>query len=413
MYYLKDHARVVYNDGDWPTTLEDEEANKEEGKDTSNHLAAARNASTVGRALPLGLLSVKMKEYSEKGKLGGGESENGHTSKEGQLASPGMPSASFPRGLLTIVAEQPKPAAKADIPQGPFSTLKYNKVLAESNVKPRARKPLAAANTSVNARKKSKAAPKPSRHRVQVVLTHTKEDKENVSRISSDSDDEIDDPLHTRPAQGNLSKVKEQEQAYKQLLNDIVNLPDPFLLTSEDESDDPSEGATSGEPERVEGITATNSDPAPITTADPAGVRDAKTLKSCLHTANAPPKGLTVSFKDPLLKFHFYHYPDPNDIWSQCGLPLRLNRKSSLSFLLTLDHSHASYSQTLGISYWTKRGLSLLGQWSLLSWQLEHSQHYSQSIVIYAIIFSSLYFLGYLVSCTCHRTGVRTSITVF
>ena len=34
---------------------------------------------------------------------------------------------------------------------------------------------------------------------------------------------------------------------------------------------------------------------------------------------------LEVSFKDPLLKFHFYHYPDSNDIWSQCGLSMRVS----------------------------------------------------------------------------------------
>ena len=142
-----------------------------------------------------------------------------------------MPSVPILPILLTLVAEQSTPAAKADISQGPPSVLKYNKVLPESNVKPRTRKPLAPANAIPNAnpRKKSKAASKPSRRRVQVVLTHAKE-KENLLHVSSDSD-EIDDPLqtaHAHHAQKNPSK--EQEQEWKYTINDIYTLPDPFVL---------------------------------------------------------------------------------------------------------------------------------------------------------------------------------------
>ena len=57
-----------------------------------------------------------------------------------------------------------------------------------------------------------------------------------------------------------------------------------------------------------------NFDPVPITTAGPAAAISASALNLCLHMANAPPTGLAVSFRDPLLKIHFYHHPDPNDM---------------------------------------------------------------------------------------------------
>jgi hypothetical protein len=97
-------------------------------------------------------------------------------------------------------------------------------------------------------------------------------------------------------------------------------------LTSDDVCDDPLEGgqsetkcATAGEPDTVKAVTTADSDPASVTSADPAGVGIAWTPKSCLRAANAFPKGHTVSFKDRLLKLHFYYYLDPDDIWSQCG----------------------------------------------------------------------------------------------
>jgi len=193
IYYLKDHVRVEYNDSDWPTTPEDEEeAHKEDMNDPYRMTAVGDVRMMVRVQAPLGLLSVKMREHYEKEKSVSNGSECEDISKEGLFASPGMPYVPFPHISPTLVAERP---SKADIPQGPPSVLKYSKVHSESNVNPRARKPLAA-NANANARKKSKPVPKPSRHRVQVVLTRTTEEKENLSHVSSDSD-EIDDPLQT------------------------------------------------------------------------------------------------------------------------------------------------------------------------------------------------------------------------
>ena len=50
--------------------------------------------------------------------------------------------------------------------------------------------------------------------------------------------------------------------------------------------------------------------------------------RSC-HCAFAQPKLLP---KDPFPKFYFHHHPDPDDIWSQCGLLMRLTRKSFTIF---------------------------------------------------------------------------------
>jgi len=149
IYYLKDHVRVEYNDSDWPTTPEDEEeAHKEEMNDPAR-INAAGDASMMVRVLaPLGLLSLKMREHHEKEKSASNASEGEGISKEGRIASSGRPSVPFPHISPTLVAER---LSKADIPQGPLSGLKYNKVHSESNVNPRARKPLAA---SANARKK-------------------------------------------------------------------------------------------------------------------------------------------------------------------------------------------------------------------------------------------------------------------
>jgi hypothetical protein len=343
IYYLKDHVRVEYSDSDWPTTPEGQEEAHEEGMNEYNRMNAAGNPNVMVRARPPpGLLSVRMREHREKEKSGNNGSEGEGILEEGRFASPGMPSVLFPYILFTLVAER---AAKADFPQGPPSDLKYSKVLAESNVKPPARKPLAG---NAGARKNSKVASKPSRHRVQVVLARATEEKENLPHLSSDSDS-INDPLltaHAHPVQKNQSQGQELEQ--KHLFNNIDTLPDPFILTSSDECDDPlggqsdaTKGATAGEPDRV---TTTESGLAPVTTADPASVGNAWIPKSCLRAANASRKGHTVSFKDPLLKFHFYYHPDPNDIWSQCGLSMRPTRMSFSSFLLTLGHSPASHS---------------------------------------------------------------------
>ena len=257
----------------------------------------------------------------------------------------------FPIFLLIppSVAEQSAPAAKADIPQGRPPGLKCNDVTVESKVKPRPRKPFADANANANTTrntKKSKAASKPSRRRVQVVLAHAKEEKENLPHVASDSDDEIDDPL--AHAQKNPSKRQERKNKKEYTID---NLPDPFVLTSSDECDDPLEGgegetngATAGEPDKIEELSTTDSGPDSVTSAETADVDDARTPKSCLRAPSAPSKGRTVSFKDPLLKFHFYYYPDPNDIWSLCGLSMRPTRKSFTFFLPILGHSPASHS---------------------------------------------------------------------
>ncbi len=89
---------------------------------------------------------------------------------------------------------------------------------------------------------------------------------------------------------------------------------------------------------------------------DNCNSRQRWTLKSCLRAANAPSKGHAVAFKDPLLQFHFYYYPNPNDIWSRCGLLMRPARKSFISFLLTLDRSPASHSRTPETSYLLNKG---------------------------------------------------------
>ena len=317
--YLDDHTDIAYNDSDWWTASENDE--EEAKKETAyKRGSSTRNASTV---VPLGLLSVRIKEYEEQQKLGGSKFENNYISKERQSASRGMPSVPFPQGLLTFVAEQSTPAAKADIPRGPSSTLKYNKFFAKSNLKPRAREPLGAVNTTANARKEPKAATKPSRHRIHVALTHAKEEKENHGHVLSDSD-KTDGPLQKRDPNKGQGQVKEK------LLYTIETLPDPFVLTSEDECDDPFEGgqsktrgAAAEEPNGGKGVIAANLNSALTTTAGPAAVIRAGASKSCLRVANAPSKSLAVSFKNPLPQFHFYHYLDPDEIWSQCGLPMR------------------------------------------------------------------------------------------
>ena len=321
-YYLKDHPRVVYNESDWPIAYDEAEANMEEGRNGSGHENTARSAGMMVRAQPLGLLSVRLGEYSRKEKFASNGSENGNISKEGRLASPGMLSVPFIQPLLTLVAKQSTPVAKADISQGAPSILKYNKLLAESNVKTPTRKPLVATNGNTNEGKKSKFVSKPSAHRVQFVLTHAKEGKENLSFVSSGSDDEIDDPLQaTRRQPAEKNRDKGQVQEHVQLLDDNDTFPDPFGRQRETKK------ATAGEPDKAKGVITSNPEPAPIITADPTGVCDAKTLKPCLSAANAPPKDRAVSLKDPFIKLHYYHHPDPNNIWSRGGLPIRITRE--------------------------------------------------------------------------------------
>ena len=345
MYYLKDHARD--DNSDWLATPQGEgEGRKKEEINDSNRINTVGEAITVARVRPpLGLLSVRMREYREKEEARNNGSVNADISKEGRLATPGVPYALFLHVLLTFVAGQSALVAKADIPQGPPSVLKHRKVLPDSNVKSRTRKPLAAANTNANVRKKSKATSRPSRRGV----NHETEEKENLPHILCDSDNEVDDlaqNAHAPSAQETASKEQKQKQEY--LFATIDTLPDPFVLTSEDECDGSAEG---GQSDR-EGATTTNSDPTALTTAEPTDERNARAPKSCFRGAKVPPKGRTVTFKDPLIKFHFYYYPDPDDIWSRCGLSMRPTRKSFTTFLLISGHSPAGYSQTPEIRHW-------------------------------------------------------------
>ena len=211
-----------------------------------------------------------------------------------------------------------------------------------------ARKPLGAANTSANMGKTSKASTKATRRRV----SHAKGDKENVPHIFSDSDNEDDHPAQNAlalSAQKNASKEQKKQEYH---FTDIDSLPDPFVLTTSDECDDSLEEGQS----EIEGDTTTDSDVPAVTTAELADEHNARVPKSCLRGAKAPPKGRTVSFKDPLIKFHFYHYPDPDDIWSRCGLSMRPTRKSFTSFLLISGRSPAGYSQTPAIRYRLSKG---------------------------------------------------------
>ncbi len=162
-------------------------------------------------------------------------------------------------------------------------------------MRPHARKPLVAANASANARKKPTAASKQSRRRLQVVLTHATEEKENLPHVSSDSDDEIDGRLvHAHSAQKNPSKEQEQEQKQKRWSTIIEALPDPFVLTSSDKCDDPLGGGqsetkrlTAGEPAKVNGVTTTDSDPVPVTTAETIDIGVKSRFEECEQQVGA------------------------------------------------------------------------------------------------------------------------------
>ncbi len=95
---------------------------------------------------PLGLLSVRLRGHLEKEKEKGGsnESENEYISMEGRFAS---------RPLLDFPIRAISAGRGGGYPSSTTVRLKYSKVLSEFNVKPRARKPLAAANTNANAKK--------------------------------------------------------------------------------------------------------------------------------------------------------------------------------------------------------------------------------------------------------------------
>ena len=118
-------------------------------------------------------------------------SEKEDIPKEERFASPGMPSVPFPHVLLILKAQQSAPAAKADIPQGSPSVLRYSKVVAG------ARKPLAAANAGANADADAKPNPKKSRaasklsklsgRRVQFMLSQATKEQEDRRPILPDS----------------------------------------------------------------------------------------------------------------------------------------------------------------------------------------------------------------------------------
>jgi hypothetical protein len=95
-YYLRDHVRVVYNDGDWP---EDEGGfNEEQNKHAYDHIPPAetvRAKLAVVPAPPLGLLSVRIREYNKKGESGRDRPDQGNISKEEQFASLGRCSVHF------------------------------------------------------------------------------------------------------------------------------------------------------------------------------------------------------------------------------------------------------------------------------------------------------------------------------
>ena len=92
IYYLTDHVRVEYNDGDW----DEEEASTEEVNGSNHTTGSGQSITVVGARRPLGLLSVMMREHREKENVGINESKDDETPKEGRLTSPGMPFLSFP-----------------------------------------------------------------------------------------------------------------------------------------------------------------------------------------------------------------------------------------------------------------------------------------------------------------------------
>src|SRR5258706_8242621 len=85
---------------------------------------------------------------------------------------------------------------------------------------------------------------------------HATKEKESLPHISSDSDNEVDDRLQnarTFSAQKNPSKEQEQEQEQEHLVANIDALPDPFVLTSDNECGDSLEGGQSGTKEAIAG----------------------------------------------------------------------------------------------------------------------------------------------------------------
>jgi len=235
-YYLKDHVRIVYNDGDWPTTPEDEEGISEEQE--SKPTIAAGNAfikHAVVSAQPLGLLSVRMREYTQKGGYSSGGSDREYMLKEGQVVFPGRCSVHFFGGgnFTHSPAEQHTFAAQTGIPQTEVLPLKPIKVVTQSRMNSRASHTVLGA---ANANAMKKPAAKPSGH-IQVALKQAKEEKENLPLISPDSDGGLDGPLQAAGPQP--PPVEEEEDGRVQKKQSFMNidLPNPFL-DSDDEFED-------------------------------------------------------------------------------------------------------------------------------------------------------------------------------
>ena len=222
-YYLKDHVRIVYNDSDWPTTPEDEGISEEQDKPTFKPTAAAGNVCNKPAMIsvqPLSLLTAKRREYTQREKLGSGGSDRECILEAGQFASPGGCSVLLFLGILLILSiEQSTSTAEADIPTE-VPLLKSNEVVAHPHMSSPAPHAILGAT---NANAMQKPASKQS-GRIQIVLNHTMEDKENLPLISSDSDDDLDHSLQ----EGEDTKGREMQPFT------CNYVPNPFLDSDEE-----------------------------------------------------------------------------------------------------------------------------------------------------------------------------------
>jgi hypothetical protein len=204
--------------------------------------------------------------------------------------------------------------------------MKLTKLVTHSRVDSRVPHPLLG---TANTTKKSAAK---SRGRIQVVLEQTKEGKEDLSHVFSDSDDEVDDPLGIVCAQPTPEKdVREEkresfnsmvlpnpfldsddeEEEKRHSLSDMA-LPNPFLDSDDDEDDfvggelRETRGARSEEePESDREVSSFDSIRSSFTILD---VPSMPALKSCLRVSTAPNR---------LVQYHFHLHSNPDDIWTQ------------------------------------------------------------------------------------------------
>jgi len=318
-YSLKDHVRVVYNDSDWPTTPEGEEGISEgQGKPAYKPTIVAGNARTKPAMVstrPLGLLSVKMREYSGKGEPGSGESDHGYILKEGLSAPPSRFLVHFFEILLILLAERPAPATRVDILQDKLPFLKPSKVGTLSCVDSR---PPHTVLGAANANMMKKPADKP-KGCTQVALKQTVEEKENLSLLSPDSDDGIDDSflqvagVHPPSGEG----AGEQK---KQSFMDIY-LPNPFLDSDEEDDD-----LTLGERGGTRAEEEPNSDQDNFSFESVSSyptvqvLSDGAVPKPCLHLPNARKRRHQAAWKDKLGQYNSYRYSSLNDLGSQICL---------------------------------------------------------------------------------------------